>query len=121
MSKANDYRLGETPTTLTFRLSRGLRDQIVAYAEREGMSQSDLLRQAARRFLGLFPISEMPVPKGFLDHLPPDEQAEYGVGKGATVKGVGRLHSGWPNVKGVLKSSTNTDPYAEETNGPEDT
>ena len=48
------------------------------------------------------------------DKLPADQQAEYGVGKGATVKGVGRLHSGWPNVKGVLKASTNTDPYAED-------
>ena len=51
--------------------------------------------------------------RSFLEKLPADQQEEYAVGKGATVKGVGRLHSGWPNVKGVLKSSTNTDPYAE--------
>ncbi len=48
---------------------------------------------------------------GFMGHLPEHEQAEYGAGEGPTVAGVGRLHSGWPRVRGVLVDTT--DPYSD--------
>ena len=48
---------------------------------------------------------------GFMAKLPPWERAEYPVG--IRVVGVGWLYSGWPDVRGVLVTRTDPDPYVE--------